>query len=287
VLTQRAVRAGKMGIRAAAGHESGLRTSRRTARNLRSLRSDTTIDVGDSARHRAAQLQKYGFLPMLPGYPADLIDSLQASMVLADDPATSIGMGGLIKDSVRYVVDPLALIPRVKELLTPELAETLRAWYGTEFRIASIRAWRIAHIPEAERAQHHYGNLWHVDGHELDAMKLFIQVSPNATREGSAFRLLPAPDTHRAFCLGFVDPLHAVGPARRILETKPVYFDGPPGDAAFVDTNRCLHRAGIPDEGQTRGMIQFFFKPSATAPIDGDYFANVPLDKNVYEGAIA
>ena len=122
-MTQRAVRAGKMGIRAAAGHESGLRTSRRTARNLRSLRGDTTIDVGDSARHRAVQLQKYGFLPMVPGYPAELIESLQASMALADDPATSIGMGGLIKDSVRYVVDPLALIPRVKELLTPELAD--------------------------------------------------------------------------------------------------------------------------------------------------------------------
>jgi len=33
------------------------------------------------------------------------------------------------------------------------------------------------------------------------------------------------------------------------------------GSSAFRDTTRCLHRAGIPPEGITRGMAQFTFAP--------------------------
>jgi hypothetical protein len=287
MLTDRVVRVSRIGVRAAAGHGSGLRTSIRSAKTMHALRQGSTLAVDTPAQLQADQLRREGYLRQSPGYPAELLTELQHAMAYADDPVTSVGMGGRIKDSVRYVVDPLALIPRMRELLTPELIEILHGWYGTEFRLANARVWRIAHIPPAEQEHHHYGNLWHVDGHELDVMKLFVQISPDASRSGSAFRLLSTPDTRRVFRRGFIDPASTIGFARHILEEKPVYFDGPPGDAAFVDTNRCLHRAGIPEPGHTRGMVQFYFKAASAAPTGGDYFADVPPDKNVYEGAIA
>jgi hypothetical protein len=251
------------------------------------LRRNAGMMTSPPLAQLADQLKSEGYLTLAPGYSPELLATLKDALSLADDPASSVATGGRIKESVRYVLDPLSRVPRLRELLTPELVDVLHAWYRSDFRIDSVRMWRIAHVPPAEQVYHHYGNLWHVDGHALDTMKLFVQVSPDATRSGSAFRLLSRHDTRRAFRLGYVDPRHIHGPARGVLDTQPIYFDGPPGDVAFVDTNRCLHRAGVPEDGQTRGMVQIIFKSSSQGPSAGDYFADVPVDKNVFDGAIA
>jgi len=178
-------------------------------------------------------------------------------------------------------------VPALREVLTPELAATVRAWFGSEFRIDSVRMWRITHVPPEEQNRYHYGNLWHVDGHPLDTLKLFVQISADAAATGSAFRLLSRADTRRAFRGGYLDPYHVLGAARRLVNENAVFFDGPPGEVMFVDTDVCLHRAGIPAPGQQRAMVQLIFKPADEAPVAGDYFANIPIDPNVYEGAIA
>lgn len=222
-----------------------------------------------------------------PGYPAQLTRSIHDAMSIAEDDRFSVPMGGRIKNAVRYIVDPVSHIPSLKDLLTPELADVVRGWYGSEFAISSVRAWRIAHIPTEEQMFHHYGNLWHVDGHTVDVMKLFVQITPDAGVSGSAFRLISRADTRKAMRCGYISGYRMTALARRILERRTLVFDQPAGTVAFVDTNRCLHRAGIPRFGETRFMVQFMFVPAARAPIDGDYFTTLPHDPNVHEGAIA
>lgn len=259
----------------------------RTERRLRGLRRELPVAVPEPARTYGTELRRSGYLRLNPEYPASLIATVQEALPMASDPEYSVAMGGRIKDAVRYIVDPLSRIPVLREFLTPELIDVTRAWYGTEFRVASVRMWRIAHVPAEERAYHHYGNLWHMDGHDVDTLKMFVQISPGATREGSAFRLVSRPDTRAAVRSGYVDPYRISGHARRVLDDRAVVFDGAPGSVIFVDTDRCLHKAGIPEPGETRGMVQFMFRAADSGPEGGDYLANLPPDPNVHEGAIA
>lgn len=272
---------------AAVGHQSGIRPAMRTNKTLRELRRRNPIEVSREAKTLSDKLRRQGYLALSPGYPDGLIEAIRDAMAIAEDERFSVAMGGRVKDAVRYIVDPIEHIPLLRELLLPQLIEIVRGWYGTEFAISSVRAWRIGHLPTNEQAFHHYGNLWHVDGHSVDILKLFIQITPDAGLSGSAFRLVSRSDTRKAMRRGYLRSEKILAPARRILDRRVVLFDSPPGGVAFVDTDRCLHRAGVPADGQTRDMVQLMFRPAEQPPPGGDYFASVPKDPNVYEGAIA
>ena len=273
-----------------AGHHLGLRGAARTQHELRSLRRRAPVAVDADALVVARRLHRTGYLLPPVHYPQDLVDYLRAGLALAEDPSTSVAMGGRTKEAVRYAVDPLAHLPRIRELLTPDLASLVRAWHRTEIRITSVRLWRIAHIPPEEQAFHHYGNLWHLDRHPVDVMKVFVQISDCARSDGSegpALQFISRRQTRVALLRGYVDQDQILPSARRFIEQRAIRFDDPPGSVAFLDVDRCLHRAGNPAAGTTRGMIQFMFLPAAAAPVDGDYFAEIPTDRSVAEGAIA
>ena len=273
-----------------AGHHEGLRGAARTQHELRSLRRRAPVVVDADALVAARRVHRTGYIRAPVHYPPDVVDYLCGGVALAEDPSTSVAMGGRIKEAVRYAVDPLSDLPRIRELLTPDLASLVRAWYRTEFRITSVRLWRIANIPPPEQAFHHYGNLWHLDRHPVDVMKVFVQISDCARSDGSegpALRFISRRRTRVALLRGYVDQDRILPSARRFIEDGAIRFDGPPGSVAFLDVDRCLHRAGNPAPGTTRGMIQFMFLPAAAAPVDGDYFAEIPPDRRVAEGAIA
>jgi hypothetical protein len=276
--------------RAVAGQPTGMRRAARTSRDLRALRRRAPVVVDPDDQIAARRLRRAGYLLPTVHYPEDLIDYLRRGLALTEDPATSVAMGGRLAESVRYAVDPLGHLPRMRELLTPGLADLVRAWHGTEFRITSIRLWRIAHLSPEEQAFHHYGNLWHQDAHPVDVMKMFVQVSDCADTNGSgspALRLLSRRHTRIALSSGYIGQQQILPWARHFIEKRAVRFDGPPGSVAFLDSVRCLHRAGNPPVGSTRGMIQFMFLPSERPPVNDDYFAEIPPDPAVYEGAIA
>ena len=269
------------------GHQSGLINTVKTLSKLRRIQHDAHVTLSPEAEQTGQHLRRNGYFRVDPGYPDRIVSKLQSAMSLADCAESSVGMGGHVKDSVRYIVDPFGKVPEIRELLTPRIAAIVRSWYRSEFEVETVRMWRIQGVPDDEAGVHHFGNLWHVDRHPVDVMKLFVQISPDVKETDSSFRLLSRPNTARAMRRGFIDQTRILAPAKRLIEDQTVLFDNPPGTAAFVDTNRCLHRAGMPRDGASRGMVQFMFRPTAHAPRDGDYFSDLAADPNVYEGAIA
>jgi hypothetical protein len=109
------------------------------------------------------------------------------------------------------------------------------------------------------------------------------------TAEGGAFRLHSVPNTRRIMRSGYLGQGWAKGPARAMLDDPAlvVPFDVPAGIGAFCNTTRCLHRAGIPPEGTTRGMVQFTFVPADAPRPAGDPFHGLGPDANVAEGKFA
>jgi hypothetical protein len=274
------------------GNDAGRLNNIGKSRELARLRSQCQLLAGPQAHQLADQVDRLGYVLFDPGYRPGLIQEIKDgyARVIAD-PHACVDMGRRIKDVVRYVKDPVCRVPGLRELVTPAAIGVLDAIFGGRWTALHARMWRIAYLPPAERAYHHYGNLWHCDKHPTTTLKLFVQLSEGVTDEAGAFRFHDVPSTRLIMRAGYLGTGRLTGLARRLAEDprRINLFDAPAGLAAFCNTTRCLHRAGVPlREGATRGMLQITFGvspgPRAAA---GDTFAHLPPDRNIAEGRYA
>jgi hypothetical protein len=273
------------------GNDAGRVNNFGQNRQLTRLRRDAPPTADPRATELADQVNRLGYALVDPLYPAGLIDEIRDGYerVIAD-PQACVDMGRRIKDVVRYVKDPVLRVPAVREVITPPVADVLHVVYGGHWKILHARMWRIGYLAPAERAFHHYGNLWHCDQHPITTLKLFVQLSDGVTDEAGAFRFHDVPSTRlimRAGYLGTGRPLSR--PTRRLAEDsrRINLFDSPAGQVGFCNTTRCLHRAGVPlRRGATRGMLQVTLG-LATQRAGTDPFARVPADANIVEGRFA
>lgn len=259
-------------------------------RLLSHRRAHPAVRLDPTGVEHAGAVARLGYAVQDPGYRPGLTEQVRAGYEeVIQDTAATVDMGGRIRDVVRYVNDPLSRVPAMRELLTAPVLRTLDAYYGGMWRVQHARMWRIKHLTEEQRKVHHYGNLWHCDQHPTSTLKFFVQISDGVTAEGGAFRLHSVPTTRRIMRCGYLGQGWAKGPARSMLEDPAlvVPFDVPAGIGAFCNTTRCLHRAGIPPEGTTRGMVQFTFVPADAPNPTGDPFHGLGPDANVAEGKFA
>jgi hypothetical protein len=257
---------------------------------LRRRRADPAVALVPAGVEMAADLVRLGYAVQDPGYREGLIEEIRTGYErVIEDASATVDMGGRIREVVRYVVDPMGHVPAVRELLTPLVLQTLDAYYGGRWRVQHVRMWRIGHLTEEQRPFHHYGNLWHNDQHPTSTLKFFVQISDSVSGNGGAFRLHSIPSTRRIMRSGYLGQGWAKGPAKALLDDprRVVLFDAPAGFGAFCNTTLCLHRAGIPPEGTTRGMVQFTFGPADGPNRSGDPFHGLTPDANVAEGKFA
>jgi hypothetical protein len=269
-----------------AGHDNNLE-GRELFRAARAAsRAAAKTPQGQELAH---QLSTQGWALLDLGLSSETIRAIQSAYedVINDDQRT-VDMGGRIPTSVRYVVDPLDRVPELRESLTPLARDVLDGYYQSQIQLKHVRMWRIEHLPEDEQAFHHYGNLWHTDQHPTSTVKMFLQITDGVNDELGALRLMGRPDTRLVMRSGFVCQGQIVGPARHLVadDARIRLFDAPAGWALFVDTTRCLHRAGVPAAGLTRGMVQMTFEPSLV-PTPDDLFDSMPADENVVRGHVA
>lgn len=227
----------------------------------------------------AARLWENGFLLVERAAPISLVDDVAAAV---RDAATTIGRWHDFSRAragvVRYVIDPAGTIPGFADLLSPALIDVVRAYYGTAFRLAHARAWRIEHIDETEARSDQYANLWHTDEHDVTLVKAFFQLDDLSIDPGAALQVHDVATTRRVMRSGYLHQTAIHGPARRLANEpgRAYAFDAPPGSALLCATPRCLHRAGNPTEGRVRHMAQFTFVPAEAQP--DDLIAALPPD---------
>ena len=274
------------------GNDAGRRNNIGKSRELTRLRSQCQLLADPQAHQLADQVDRLGYVLFDPGYRPGLIQEIQDgyTRVIAD-PRACVDMGQRIKGVVRYVKDPVRRVPGLREIVTPAAVGVLDAIYGGHWTVLHARMWRISYLPPDERAYHHYGNLWHCDKHPTTTLKLFVQLSDRVTDEAGAFRFHDVPSTRLIMRAGYLGTERLSGLARRLAEDprRIHLFDAPAGMAAFCNTTRCLHRAGVPlREGATRGMLQVTFGVArGPRAATGDTFTRLPPDRNIAEGRYA
>lgn len=162
----------------------------------------------------------------------------------------------------RYVLkDALSSIPELEKLLKGRVTSFLNSHYLQPYRLHSAAVWRNAHVPEdIAKTDQPYSLLWHNDHHTTDTVKLFILLS-DVTEKDGPLHYLNKKWTKKIIRRGFRDRYN-YGVSTTELE-DPRYLQklvGTIGDSLFCNTTICLHRAGIPDPGRIRDIMQFRFE---------------------------
>lgn len=187
-------------------------------------------------------------------------------------------------DYQKLVACPQWTLPGIEDLLTDPIRRGIEAYYGSHFRVHRVGGWRIVHIPPDVDDGKFYASVWHVDNIPVSQLKLFINLSDVTDRDGP-FHCVSIGRTEELIRMGFRDRYN-YGLPDHVLEdgSHVVRAIGPMGSAVFCNTTLCLHRAGIPDFGRVRDILQFTFEP-ARAPLRPgwiDHLDVIPVEIDKY-----
>jgi hypothetical protein len=277
------------------GNDAGFANNTRAGRELRRLRHVSPAGSTDAGVNAAARmLNDEGWLMIDSTADESTLTRIRGryeELIVDADAAIDLGFATRV-DAVRHIIDPMAQIPELGTLFDERVADVVRTAYGTHFAVNAVRVWRTIHIPDSElvrpgrfrraRPVSVMANLFHNDEHPVSTLKYFVQLTPDVGPDTGALRVIPVHSTRRIVRAGYLRPDAVFGPARRLLAANDdvVVFDGAPGSGLLCNSERCLHRAGIPKEGFERAMIQFTLVPSAR-PLPADWAEHLPPDPGV------
>lgn len=259
------------------GNDAGFWNNYSARKALARLRRVTTLQPDQS--DKAIFLGEHGYLPLGVPKPAVAAHVAERFRALVTDPTASQPIGPRLKDAARAIVNPIARIPEIAQLLTPEISSIVEAHYGTHFEVKHVRGWRNVPVSAEYQKQDVYSNLWHNDHDPVFMLRLFVYLTDGVTRETGSLRFHPIPVTRRIMRRGYLRRRAVLPPARRILEdeSRIMYFEGDSGASCLLNPQMCLHRAGVPKDGSYRDMVQFTLAPSDT-PLPVDWAARLPDD---------
>ncbi|MCE3233084.1 MAG: hypothetical protein K0R98_1341 [Rickettsiaceae bacterium] len=222
------------------------------------------------------ELQETGVTMFQAGFPKEIVDQIYKEyLAVIDDPEHCIFRDdygrATDKENGKYytiLASSVESLPSAKKLFTEELHSFLRQYYQSEYSLHSIYVWRTKHISEAHLQSIYpnqpYSILWHVDGHPIDTLKMFMVLSDVEEADGP-LHYLTEQRTEELRNNGYFSRFK-YGVSREEIE-NPKYLRklvGPSGTTGFCNTTKCLHRAGVPAEGRQRDILQFRFQASTT-----------------------
>lgn len=159
-------------------------------------------------------------------------------------------------------------IPEVKDVLNNDILSIARSYFNRAHVMPfEVNLYRNFHIPPEDLTDGLIANHWHQDGDYTDILKIFVNIS-DVTKKDGPLHFISREDT--------IDLMpiyqHPEGiPDDTVKNNSSVVrVTGNPGTTVFVNTNQCLHRAGVPEEGHSRDILQIKLLPSAD-PIPEDW----------------
>lgn len=168
-------------------------------------------------------------------------------------------------------------IPELGELINKKIIDLLEDYYGSHFDVKVVSCWRNYHIKNdyiEGTKKEFFSSRWHCDRLSVEKAKLFVNLT-NVTEQDGPFHLQPRPRTKELIKMGF-GSREDYKLSQDILEDPKhvVKATGPPGSAIFANTSFCFHRAGVPEPGHYRDIVEFVFVPSSE-PLPKDWIKHI------------
>jgi hypothetical protein len=232
----------------------------------------SSADSISEEQEAAMELRHNGYTVLGNIYESNLIDQITTryNELIEQDEHTQVAHTNDPGDGnvyLRGIKPPQEQhFPEVSQLFTDKIEDVLKHYYRSQVQIRSYRAYRTRHVPQdlMERTEV-YNNYWHCDGKTSDHIKLFVCLSDITEKDGP-LHIMPKKYTKNLSKLRPQFDRETDGEPGGVVDENgtPVTLTGRPGTVMLANTQSCLHRAGVPDEGHTRDLIQFYLAPSST-----------------------
>jgi len=226
-------------------------------------------------------LKKHGFTKYQNTYEKPMIDDLSKKYdKLIENDQTSFPIAGY-KGKVysRAIRNPEKCFPEITKLITKDIVDFVSDYYSTDYKIKYIYCGRNYSVPEEIKKEHEmFSNFWHMDRSNSSELKFFIYLSDVTDKDGP-FRIQSKIQTKELVKSGYGNRDHYDLPLDVLENSEFVNkMTGPKGTTMFGNVTTCLHRAGIPDEGHYRDMVQIFMVP-ADKPFSENWLNDVEEQK--------
>ena len=175
----------------------------------------------------------------------------------------------------REILNVSKNIPELASLLNNDIIDLIEQYYNSHLEVISVICWRNYHVPpKIVKETETFSDRWHCDKQNTDYFSLFVVLS-DVTEEDGPLHFQPIDRTKYLIKNGFGNR-HNYNVSPELLN-NPKYVAkaiGPSGTSFLINTEFCLHRAGIPSHDRFRDIIQFRFSPSKK-PLQNDWINSI------------
>lgn len=220
-------------------------------------------------------LIKDGNTPFQNSYNESMISNIKEKYnKLIENDEYSFPVSGY-EDKIfhRALDDPAKNLPEIAQLITEDVKSLLYGYYNSHFTIQYIIITRNYYLPEDLRKEEMYSNVWHCDHSNTSGVKYFVYLS-DVTEEDGPLHIQSISRTKQLIKMGFGNRDHYDLPLEVVEDPSHVVkMTGPAGTSFLGNVTRCLHRAGFPEKGHIRDMVQFYIE-SSDVPLPKDWIKN-------------
>ncbi|MBT6537429.1 MAG: hypothetical protein HOK98_14740 [Rhodospirillaceae bacterium] len=210
-------------------------------------------------RKLAADLRKYGLAKANGWIEPATIATIRTRLVAAAETA------GSNPSEYMTILEAHAFAehaPEVFDIFNARVNGFLEHYFGGPFLVNSGAFRFTRHVPEHVLQEREvYSDRWHSDSGPTSMLAIFVLLNDLGPDGGptSAINISATKDVVRQ---GYTSRKES-GHLTAQIENDPtrVEMTGPAGTIMFVNVARCLHRAGIPTEGNHREWLQFRLFP--------------------------
>jgi len=167
------------------------------------------------------------------------------------------------------------------------LFNEIKSVTGMNYCVDFFAYYKTSSIPKELYTSQFYANIWHNDSmFTQNVLKVFIFPKDIDINCGP-LNWININDTKNYLSLKNNDNLKVEN------KYEVNYLTGKKGDMFIINPNLCLHKAGIPQDGNTREMIMFQLNPSNHQSYRNDLYKkqfelepNMPIVKNIFRRKI-
>jgi len=166
--------------------------------------------------------------------------------------------------------------PELPYLIEKNMGNLLRAYFGAEYRITTIRMTRKRYLPLDSAVKEVYSNYWHFDFRRSETSWLMVTLCLNDHTDQESFQFFDLKTSATALKNG----LHGRYPGNALpeaLKTESIITTGGPLGSCYVSNSAdMLHRAGDVGPEKDRYVAFIFVGSDVPWPTDNGFQRETP-----------
>jgi len=228
-----------------------------------------------SPNQLSEEFKSKGYIKIVKPYDPELIKRISAkfNQTINDDKYSYVRTKDGDTVYSRQLYSGHKIIPDSVLLLNDEIIDIVEQYYQSHFKLTTFVFFRNHHVPKevANKKIELLSSRWHCDAGNTSRVILYVYLT-DVTEHDGPFHTQSIERTKELMKFGYKSRNNYNLPSD-VLENKEYVYKitGDAGTSLMCNAHICLHRAGVPEPGHYRDIIQFQFAPS-NEPLPKDWY---------------